>query len=140
ALDHAHEQGVVHRDIKPANLLLDAAGHLWVTDFGLAQQLSPAVHGGALTMSGDLIGTLRYMSPEQALAKRVPIDHRTDIYSLGVTLYELLTLRPAYDGRDRQEVLQQIAFQEPRLPRRLNKAIPVELETIVRKATSKNPD
>jgi WD40 repeat protein len=79
------------------------------------------------------------MSPEQALAKRVPVDHRTDIYSLGVTLYELLTLQPAYDGRDRQEVMQQIAFEEPWLPRRHNKAIPVELETIVRKAMGKNP-
>src|SRR5207249_4000379 len=75
----------------------------------------------------------------QALAKRVPVDHRTDIYSLGVTLYELLTLRPACDGRDRQEVMQQVAFEEPRLPRRLNKAIPAELETIVRKAMGKSP-
>jgi WD40 repeat protein len=79
------------------------------------------------------------MSPEQALAKRVPVDHRTDIYSLGVTLYELLTLRPAYDGGDRQEILQQIAFEEPRLLRRVNKAIPSELEIIVRKAMGKTP-
>src|SRR5207248_5824657 len=85
------------------------------------------------------VGTLRYMRPEQALAKRVPIDHRTDVYYLGVTLYELFTLQPAYDGRDRQEILQQIAFDEPRLPRRINKSIPVELETIVRKAVGKNP-
>src|SRR5262249_46024102 len=75
----------------------------------------------------------------QALAKRVPVDYRSDTYSLGVTLYELLTLRPAYDGRDRQEIMQQIAFEEPPLPRRLNKSIPTELETIVRKATAKNP-
>jgi WD40 repeat protein/serine/threonine protein kinase len=135
ALEHAHAKAVIHRDIKPANLLIDASGNLWITDFGLARLLSEA----GLTMTGDLVGTLRYMSPEQALAKRVPVDHRSDIYSLGVTLYELLTLRPAYDGRDRQEVMQQIAFQEPRLPRRINKSIPTEIETIVRKAMGKNP-
>jgi WD40 repeat protein len=90
-------------------------------------------------MSGDLVGTLRYMSPEQALAKRVLVDHRTDIYSLGTTLYELLTLEPAFDGRDRQELLRQIAFDEPRPPRRRNKAIPAELETIVLKAMDKDP-
>jgi serine/threonine protein kinase/WD40 repeat protein len=134
ALEHAHSKGIIHRDIKPANLLIDASGNLWITDFGLARMLSEA----GLTMTGDLLGTLRYMSPEQALAKRVPVDQRTDIYSLGVTLYELLALRPAYDGRDRQELMQQIAFEEPRPPRRWNKAIPVELETIVRKAIGKN--
>src|ERR1700704_5847201 len=90
-------------------------------------------------MTGDLIGTLRYMSPEQALAQRVVIDHRTDIYSLGATLYELLTLQPVFSGRDRQELLRQIALEEPRPPRRLNKAIPAELETIVLKALEKNP-
>ena len=110
ALEHAHQLGVVHRDIKPANLLIDVRGNLWITDFGLAHCQSQA----GLTMSGDLVGTLRYMSPEQALAKRVLIDHRTDVYSLGVTLYELLTLEPAYRGSDRQELLRQIAFEEPR--------------------------
>lgn len=135
ALEHAHGEGVVHRDIKPANLLIDGKGNLWVTDFGLAQLHSDA----GLTLTGDLVGTFRYMSPEQALAKRIIVDHRTDIYSLGVTLYELLTLRPVFDGRDRQEVLRQIAFEEPRLPRRLNKAIPAELENIILKAMEKNP-
>src|SRR5262249_50039253 len=108
---------------------------LWVTDFGLAQ-----VQGDTrLTLTGDLVGTLRYMSPEQALAKRVVVDHRTDVYSLGATLYELLTLEPAFDGRDRQELLRHAACEEPRPPRRLNKAIPLELETIVGKAMEKNP-
>src|SRR5207237_2797165 len=97
-------------------------GKVWITDFGLARCQSQA----GLTMTGDLVGTLRYMSPEQALAKRVLIDHRTDIYSLGVTLYEFLTLEPAYRGHDRQELLRQIAFEEPRPPRRLNRAIPAE--------------
>ena len=136
ALEHAHQLGVIHRDIKPANLLVDAAGRLWVTDFGLAHcQSQPG-----LTMTGDVLGTLRYMSPEQALAKRAAIDARTDIYSLGVTLYELLTLEPAYDGRDREELLRQIAFEEPRPPQRLNRSIPAELETIVMKAMAKTPD
>jgi serine/threonine protein kinase/tetratricopeptide (TPR) repeat protein len=135
ALEHAHQLGIVHRDIKPGNLLVDVRGNLWVTDFGLAHCQSQA----GLTMTGDLVGTLRYMSPEQALAKRVPIDHRTDIYSLGATLYELLTLAPVFSGGDREELLRQIAFEEPRKPRRLNKAIPPELETIVLKALEKNP-
>jgi tetratricopeptide (TPR) repeat protein len=114
---------------------------LWITDFGLAHMASPGSNaGGNLTMTGDLVGTLRYMSPEQALAKRALVDHRTDIYSLGVTLYELLTLEPAIPGRDRQELLRQIAFEEPKPPRRINKSIPGELETIVLKAIEKNPE
>src|SRR5207247_9730769 len=96
--------------ITPDNRKRDERGNLWVTDFGLAH----VQHGEAsLTASGDLVGTLRYMSPEQALAQRVPIDHRTDVYSLGATLYELLTLRPAFDGKDRQELLRQIPFGGP---------------------------
>src|SRR5262249_35563686 len=126
ALDHAHEQGVVHRDVKPANLLLDGAGRLWVTDFGLARL--PGDPG--LTVTGDLVGTLRYMSPEQALAKRVVLDHRTDVYSLGATLYELLALRPPFAGENPQKLLRQITSQEPRPPRRWNRAVPAELETV----------
>jgi serine/threonine protein kinase len=136
ALDHAHQGGVVHRDVKPANLLVDGSGHLWVTDFGLAQ-----VQGEAqLTLTGDLVGTLRYMSPEQALGQRVVLDHRTDVYSLGATLYELLTLDPAFSGRDRQEILRRIAFEEPCRPRRIRPTVPRELETIVLKAMAKEPE
>jgi serine/threonine protein kinase len=141
ALEHAHDLGVIHRDIKPANLLIDApltshhSPRLWVTDFGLAHCQNQV----GLTMTGDLMGTLRYMSPEQALAKRIPIDHRTDIYSLGATLYELLTLKPVFSGKDRQELLRQIAFEEPKPPRQHNRAIPSEVETIVLKALEKNP-
>src|SRR5438132_820567 len=135
ALDHAHQEGVVHRDIKPANLLVDMRGNLWITDFGLALFHSDA----GLTLTGELLGTLRYMSPEQALGKRTLIDHRTDIYSLGVTLYELLTLAPVFDGHDRQELLNQIANDEPHPPRAWDKSIPVELETIILKAIAKHP-
>jgi tetratricopeptide (TPR) repeat protein len=135
ALEHAHQMGVVHRDIKPGNLMVDGRGTLWVTDFGLAQFQTDA----SLTLTGDLVGTVRYMSPEQALAKHVLIDHRTDIYSLGLTLYELLTLRSAFEGRDRQELLRQISCEEPCRPPRLNRAIPAEVETIVLKAVEKNP-
>jgi tetratricopeptide (TPR) repeat protein len=108
---------------------------LWVTDFGLARFGADA----GLTMTGDLLGTLRYMSPEQALAKHGLVDHRTDVYSLGATLYELLTLRPAIDGRDRQEVLRRIAFEEPAPPRALDRAIPADLETVTLKALAKEP-
>jgi serine/threonine protein kinase len=134
-LDHAHEMGVVHRDVKPSNLLLDLKGKVWVTDFGLAQVQTDL----GLTMTGDLVGTIRYMSPEQAMAKRVPLDHRTDIYSLGVTLYELFTLEPAFPGTDRHDVLRRIAFDDPVAPRRINKDLPAELETIVLKTLMKNP-
>jgi serine/threonine protein kinase len=136
ALEHAHQQGVVHRDVKPANLLLDSHDHLWVTDFGLARIASDV----ALTTTGDLVGTVRYMSPEQALARPGQIDHRTDIYSLGATLYEMLTLEPVFRGSDRQELLRQIAYDEPLPLRKLRKSVPRELETIVLKALGKTPE
>jgi serine/threonine protein kinase len=135
ALDHAHQFGVVHRDVKPANLLVDLHGRLWITDFGLAQFRTDA----NLTQTGDVLGTLRYMSPEQASGQRVLLDHRTDVYSLGATLYELLTLEPIFPGRSSQELLHQIVHDEPRAPRALDKTVPVELETIVLKAVSKSP-
>jgi WD40 repeat protein/serine/threonine protein kinase len=135
ALQHAHELGVVHRDIKPSNLLLDDDGKLWIADFGLAQ-----VQGvDALTMSGEVVGTLRYMSPEQPLGKRVLVDQRTDIYSLGITLYELLTLKKAFGGDTPKEVIKQVCFDDPVSLRRLNPMVPQDLETIVLKAIAKNP-
>jgi serine/threonine protein kinase len=135
ALEHAHAVGIVHRDIKPANLLLDTRGQLWVTDFGLAQMAGDA----GLTVTGELLGTLRYASPEQVLARQGVVDHRSDVYSLGATLYELLTLRPVFEGRDRNELLRQIADQEPRPPRSLHPPVPRELETVVLKALAKEP-
>jgi tetratricopeptide (TPR) repeat protein len=159
ALDHAHQNGILHLDIKPANLLVECSDagvapssprrvfdiqhrassiqhlKLWITDFGLARMETDA----GMTMTGDILGTLRYMSPEQALAKRVVVDHRSDIYSLGVTLYELLTLQPAFTGEDRQELLRQIAFEEPQKPQQINARIPFDLETILLKAIEKNP-
>ncbi|HEY1860832.1 MAG TPA: serine/threonine-protein kinase, partial [Gemmataceae bacterium] len=126
ALDHAHQYGIVHRDIKPANLLVDAHSRLWITDFGLAQFRADA----NLTRTGDLLGTLRYMSPEQASGQRVLLDHRTDIYSLGATLYELVTLEPMFPEQDHQALLYQIVHDEPRAPRSVDKSVPVDLETI----------
>src|SRR5262249_3739902 len=106
----------------------------WVTDFGLARMQSDA----GLTMTGDVLGTLRYMSPEQSSARRGIVDHRSDVYSLGATLYELLTLHPAHNGRDRAELLHQIALDEPRPLRVWNPAIPRDLETIVLKAVARD--
>ena len=135
ALEHAHQAGIVHRDVKPGNLLLDLRGQLWITDFGLAQVTGDV----GLTITGEMLGTLRYASPEQVLATRGIVDHRSDVYSLGATLYELLTLRPPFDGRDRNALIRQIADDEPASPRSLEPSIPAELETIVLKALRKEP-
>ncbi len=135
ALHYAHEMGIVHRDIKPSNLLLDVEGDVWVADFGLAQVQSDP----GMTATGAIVGTVPYMSPEQVLGKRVGIDHRTDIYSLGVTLYELLTLTRAFRGENREAIIRKVTFDDPTLPRKIDRRIPAELETIVMKAMSKNP-
>jgi serine/threonine protein kinase/WD40 repeat protein len=136
ALGHAHDRGVIHRDIKPANLLIDPTGNLWITDFGLARLREAS----DLTRTGDLVGTWRYMSPEQARVVPAVVDHRTDIYSLGVTLYELLTLRPAVGCQDHQEVLSQLSTRDPLPPRQIDRGIPRDLETIVLKAMSRDRD
>jgi tetratricopeptide (TPR) repeat protein len=136
ALEYAHQMGVVHRDVKPANLLVDTTSRLWVTDFGLARCQA----GAGITRTGDVVGTLRYMSPEQALSRHGLIDHRSDVYSLGATLYEALTLRPPYPGRDREELLRQLTLGDPPPPRRHDAALPAELETIVLKAMRPEPE
>lgn len=135
ALDHAHGLGITHRDIKPANLLIDADGNCWITDFGLAHQENDPT----LTHTGDLMGTARYMSPEQAAGQPGLVDSRADIYGLGTTLYELLTLQPAFTVDDRQQLLCQIQEKDPPPPRRADSAIPRDLETIVLKAIEKEP-
>jgi hypothetical protein len=136
ALDYAHAQGVVHRDIKPANLLLSSDGRLSLNDFGLARMLEEP----GMTMTGEFVGTPAYMSPEQITAGRAPLDHRTDIYSLGATLYEMLSLQLPFTGERRDQVIAQIIHKEPRPPRKLNKKVPVDLETICLKAMDKDPD
>lgn len=135
ALHYAHEVGIVHRDIKPANLLIDPRGEIWITDFGLAQIAGDT----GLTVSGEIVGTLRYASPELVRALPGIVDHRTDIFSLAATLYELVTLSPIFDGRDRNELLRQIGQADPIPPRNLNPSVPEELETILLKALSKSP-
>ncbi len=135
ALEHAHSLGVLHRDIKPGNLLFDETGGLWVTDFGLARLRDDP----GPTQTGDVLGTLRYMSPEQVLANRGVVDQRADVYALGATLYEALTLRPAFDCPDRQTLLHQVLFDEPTSPRRIDPTIPRSLETVVLKAMAKEP-
>ncbi|MBN8600917.1 MAG: protein kinase [Planctomycetes bacterium] len=134
ALDYAHELNIVHRDIKPSNLMIENGNKIWITDFGLAQIASD--HN--LTQTGDMIGTLRYMSPEQAMGGRTIVDHRTDIYSLGATLYEWLVGQPMFDGENRATLLDQILHHDPKPLRSIDRSIPSELETIVAKSVAKN--
>jgi serine/threonine protein kinase/tetratricopeptide (TPR) repeat protein len=131
-LNYAHAQGVVHRDIKPSNLLLDTSGQVWITDFGLAK----ADDSDVLTNPGDILGTVRYMAPERFQGQT---DARCDVYGLGVTLYEMLTLRPAVEQPFAGSPLEQIARLEPPRPRKVDARIPRDLETIVLKAMAKDP-
>jgi WD40 repeat protein/serine/threonine protein kinase len=132
ALAHAAGQGVLHRDIKPSNLLLDDTGNVWITDFGLAK----ADDGDNLTHTGDIVGTLRYMAPERFSGQG---DVRSDVYSLGLTLYEMLALRPAFDEADRNKLFKQVMHDEPPRPRKLNPGVPRDLETVVLKAIARDP-
>ncbi len=134
ALQAAHEVGIIHRDIKPSNLIVDAAGKLWVADFGLARVNSEK----SLTRTGELIGTMRYMSPEQAIGRSSVVDYRTDIYSLGVTLYEALTLQPAIQGEEGPSLLRAIEQQTPVRLRRIRDDAPRDLAVVLDKAMSKN--
>jgi WD40 repeat protein/serine/threonine protein kinase len=133
ALAYASSQGILHRDIKPSNLLLDTRGTVWVTDFGLAK--AETDHDN-LTQPGDIVGTLRYMAPERFQGQA---DVRSDLYALGLALYELLTLRPAFDDADRNKLLARVLHEQPPRPRKLNPAVPRDLETIVLKATAREP-
>ena len=135
ALHFAHERGIIHRDIKPGNLILARNGRLMVVDFGLAKRTDAP----SITLSGSPIGTPRYMSPEQTLAGTAPVDCRTDVYSLGVTMYELLTLVPAIAGGNDSDVIANVRDAEPTRPRKIRRSIPPELETICLKAMEKVP-
>lgn len=130
-LSYAHARGIVHRDIKPSNLLLDTEGVVWITDFGLAK-----AGDDGLTQTGDILGTIRYMAPERFRGEG---NAQADVYALGLTLYELLTLRPAFDAPDRLQLIEQIKTEDPQRPRALDPRIPRDLETIVLKAMDKDP-
>ncbi len=134
ALAYAHKQGVIHRDIKPANLLLDALGNVWVTDFGLAKAFEGE---DGLTQTGDIVGTVRFMAPERFDGRSEP---RSDVYALGVSLYELLTLRTLYAESNRTKLIERILHDEPVRPRQIDRRIPRDLETIIQKATAKEPE
>lgn len=136
ALQHAHDQGIIHRDIKPGNLMVDCAGKLWVTDFGLARLET----NDSITAEGDLMGTLAYMSPEQLSAKSIT-DSRSDIYSLGATLYELLTReRPFQRRNESSKLLPTVLPDQVPPPSRFDRNIPLDLQTIVLKAMSVEPN
>ncbi len=132
ALAHAHSHGIVHRDIKPSNLLLDARGVVWVTDFGLAK----SDENDGLTQTGDIVGTIRYMAAERFEGWS---DPRSDVYGLGATLYELLTLRPAFEGANRAQLVERVLHDDPVSPRRVDRHVPRSLETIVLKSLAKEP-
>lgn len=132
ALAYAHKQGVLHRDIKPSNLLLDAKGTVWVTDFGLAKEEGT----DQLTQTGDIVGTIVYMAPERFHGWA---DPRSDVYSLGLTLYEMLVLRPAFSDTNYQRLLKKVLEEDPPPLRRSDATIPKDLETIVMKAIAKEP-
>ena len=135
ALQFAHEEGVIHRDVKPANLLLDKQGDVHIADFGLAR----VVAQDDLTMTGDVVGTVRYMSPEQLNGEDV-VDQRTDVYSLGLTLYELLTGRPAFDQVNRAKLTKAIAERNPTSLRQLAPDVPRDLEKVIFRAIEKSPN
>jgi hypothetical protein len=135
ALKHVHERGVIHRDIKPENILLDRQGQVHVIDFGLARFFEDTT----VTHTGSLIGTPRYMSPEQVTG-RLKVDHRTDIYSLGLVLYELLALRSPVAGSTQQDILRQITTKALVPVSWHSRGVPRDLEGIVHRATAKDPD
>jgi len=138
ALQYAHEQGVVHRDIKPGNILVTRDGQVKVTDFGLAKETtSNELH---LTVTGQVMGTPRYMSPEQAQGRTAHADGRSDVFSLGVTMYEMLTGQPAFQAENVIQILQKIVTEEPIRPHKINRKVHRDVETICAKAMEKTPE
>ncbi len=132
ALEYANRQGILHRDVKPSNLLLDNHGNIWVADFGLAK----TTEADDLTHTGDILGTIRYMAPERFAGH---CDARSDVYSLGLTLYELVALRPAYEASDRHRLMERVLHEEPERLKKLAPGVPRDLETIIAKATARDP-
>jgi eukaryotic-like serine/threonine-protein kinase len=132
ALAYAHRQGIIHRDIKPSNLLLDQQGTVWITDFGLAK----AEGADDLTQTGDIVGTIRFMAPERFEGRSLP---QSDVYALGATLYELLTLRPAFDDTNKGKLVSKVLHEPPVPPRNHDPRIPHDLETVVLKCLAKEP-
>ncbi|MBI4577846.1 MAG: serine/threonine protein kinase, partial [Planctomycetes bacterium] len=139
ALAHAHESGVIHRDVKPANVLLEPDGRARLADFGLARRLADEEGSGRLTRTGTILGTPAYMAPEQALGDVARVDARSDIYSLGAVLYEMLTGRPPFEGDSAVRVLHRVLVDEPVRPRRRNPAVSRDVETVCLKALEKDP-
>ena len=136
AIEYAHRRGVIHRDLKPANVLIDQSGNPRVTDFGLAKRLQA---DSGLTGSGQIMGTPSYMPPEQAGGHRGGVGPATDVYALGATLYALITGRPPFQAATAMDTVIQVVAEEPVPPRRLNPAIPRDLETIILKCLEKEP-
>jgi len=136
ALAYAHEAGIIHRDVKPSNLILAHDGRLVLLDFGIARLCKEQ----AMTLTGSFVGTPRYMSPEQIAGRHDNVDHRCDVYSLGATLYELLTLQPLFDGHTREQIIGQILGEDPPRARQVEHRIPIDLETICCKAIERDPD
>jgi serine/threonine protein kinase/tetratricopeptide (TPR) repeat protein len=133
ALSYAHATNILHRDIKPANIILDRKGVVWITDFGLAKDSSQEIN---LTKTGDVIGTPQYLAPESLEGV---YDGRSEVYCLGLTLYELATLQPAYPSGTTAEVIRAIATSSPVSPRKINPKIPIDLSTIIDKAVARDP-
>src|SRR5262249_46583818 len=132
ALEYANRQGILHRDVKPSNLLLDNRGNVWVADFGLAKTSD----ADDLTHTGDILGTIRYMAPERFEGR---CDARSDVYSLGLTLYELVALRPAYEESDRHALIERVLHEEPERLKRRARGVRRDLETTIAKASAREP-